>query len=126
MATKEKTSGECVAIYGLFGVFSPYESHDGKVEWTVQNIDPTYEDEEPVDVVAGSIIAEFSDNSDAELFAKAKQLKVIEEQKLSPRSWLNLTMEERRQIALEHPQPTPGYQAFKWRYLGGESWERVD
>ena len=42
-----------------------------------------------------------------------------------PRRWLDLSAEERRQIAKEHPQPQAGYQAYQWLSLGAESWQRV-
>lgn len=60
--------GERVAAFGNFGIYTPYESHDGEVGWTVQTFDPATDDVGDM----GSIIAEFADRADAELFARAK------------------------------------------------------
>lgn len=54
-----------VATFDAYAVFSPYESHDGGVGWTVQGrtVDPEDFDD---------LIAEFSEEADARLFAEAK------------------------------------------------------
>lgn len=58
--------GDRVAMFGYYAVFSPYESHDGNVGWTVQRIEPGDED------ALGEIVAEFVERADAEAFAKSK------------------------------------------------------
>jgi hypothetical protein len=67
--------GICIALYGAYAVFSPYESHDGDVGWTVQAIDlnDRSADDELSDVDTGQIIAEFAEQVDACLFAEEKQ-----------------------------------------------------
>jgi hypothetical protein len=59
--------GERVKAFGRFGVYTPYESHDGEVGWTVQ----TFETGDDVGDM-GFIVAEFHDQADAELFARLK------------------------------------------------------
>src|SRR5687767_14774218 len=58
---------ERVAIFGRYAVFAPYESHDETMLWTVQRVDRGSDPED-----TGSILAEFEDRFDAELFAEAK------------------------------------------------------
>jgi hypothetical protein len=41
------------------------------------------------------------------------------------RRWRDLSEAERRQISKEHPRPEHGYEAYWWRPLGAESWERT-
>jgi hypothetical protein len=58
-----------VKLYGSFSVFSPYESCDGRGNWTVQKVEW---DSDADDL--GYIIAEFEQQGDAELFALVKSL----------------------------------------------------
>lgn len=66
---EDAANGGRVAAFGNYGVFSPYESHDGDVGWTVQRLSSA-DGVEPDD--HGEIIAEFSDELDARFFAEAK------------------------------------------------------
>jgi hypothetical protein len=67
MGQTKTEPGERVKAYGHFGIYSPYESHDGDVGWTVQKFS---EGDDVGDM--GDCIAEFVTRDDAELFALTK------------------------------------------------------
>lgn len=55
-----------VTAFGRYGVYSPYETHEYPVNWTVQRFE---EGDEECDL--GEIIGEFPERHWAELFAEA-------------------------------------------------------
>jgi hypothetical protein len=55
-----------IDAFGKFGIYTPYESHDGSVGWTVQRFEPADDQDE-----LGEVIAEFAEEHNARLFAEA-------------------------------------------------------
>ena len=58
---------ERVCAFGEYGVYTPYETHDGKVSWTVQRFNILTDSKTDM----GEIIAEFQERGLAEFFAQS-------------------------------------------------------